>query len=150
LSHRVALAMTMELLNATQSCSPVLASTGSLARTKGIELRRVVHPDLPISSSSPRLLDPIPVAAQATIQLKALGINSISHTTFPATLVRDQINVAAFDAWLGSAGPWAPIAYVIPYAVGTVAFVPGMIFAAPAKAEQRGPSTASDLYGADG
>ena len=42
---------------------------------------------------------------------------------------RDQINLAAFDAWLGSVGLWAPIAYVILYAVGTVAFVPGMIFA---------------------
>jgi uncharacterized membrane protein YdjX (TVP38/TMEM64 family) len=42
---------------------------------------------------------------------------------------RDRINLAAFDAWLGSVGPWAPIVYVILYAIGTVAFVPGMIFA---------------------
>ena len=42
---------------------------------------------------------------------------------------RDQINLAAFDAWLGSVGPWAPVVYVILYAIGTVAFVPGMIFA---------------------
>jgi uncharacterized membrane protein YdjX (TVP38/TMEM64 family)/rhodanese-related sulfurtransferase len=46
-----------------------------------------------------------------------------------AWFYRDQINLAAFDAWLGSVGPWAPIAYVILYAIGTVAFLPGMIFA---------------------
>ena len=42
---------------------------------------------------------------------------------------RDQINLATLDAWLGSLGVWAPIGYVVLYALGTVAFVPGAIFA---------------------
>ena len=41
---------------------------------------------------------------------------------------RDQINLATLDAWLGSLGLWAPIGYVILYALATVAFVPGAIF----------------------
>jgi len=46
-----------------------------------------------------------------------------------ATLHRDQINLATLDAWLGSLGLWAPIGYVVLYALATVAFVPGAIFA---------------------
>jgi uncharacterized membrane protein YdjX (TVP38/TMEM64 family)/rhodanese-related sulfurtransferase len=42
---------------------------------------------------------------------------------------RDQINLAMLDAWLGSLGLWAPVGYVILYALATVAFVPGAIFA---------------------
>jgi uncharacterized membrane protein YdjX (TVP38/TMEM64 family)/rhodanese-related sulfurtransferase len=42
---------------------------------------------------------------------------------------RDQINLTALDAWLDSFGPWAPIAYVLLYALATVAFVPGVVFA---------------------
>jgi len=57
----------------------------------------------------------------------ALALVLIAAAT-AAWFNRDQINLAALDAWLGSVGPWAPIAYVILYAVGTVAFGPGMIF----------------------
>jgi uncharacterized membrane protein YdjX (TVP38/TMEM64 family) len=39
----------------------------------------------------------------------------------------DQINLTTLDAWLGSLGPWAPIGYVILYALGTVSFVPGVV-----------------------
>jgi uncharacterized membrane protein YdjX (TVP38/TMEM64 family)/rhodanese-related sulfurtransferase len=46
-----------------------------------------------------------------------------------AALHRDQINLATLDAWLGSLGPWAPVGYGALYAVATVAFVPGVIFA---------------------
>jgi uncharacterized membrane protein YdjX (TVP38/TMEM64 family)/rhodanese-related sulfurtransferase len=46
-----------------------------------------------------------------------------------ATVHRDQINLAALDSWLGSLGLWAPIGYVVLYALATVAFVPGAIFA---------------------
>jgi uncharacterized membrane protein YdjX (TVP38/TMEM64 family)/rhodanese-related sulfurtransferase len=41
---------------------------------------------------------------------------------------RDQINLATLDAWLASFGLWAPIGYVMLYAVATVALVPGAIF----------------------
>src|SRR5262249_32721802 len=41
---------------------------------------------------------------------------------------RDQLDLATLDARLAALGPWAPIAYVVPYAV---AFVPGTLFALP-------------------
>jgi len=46
-----------------------------------------------------------------------------------AAVHRDQINLATLDAWLGSLGLWAPIGYMVLYALATVAFVPGVIFA---------------------
>jgi uncharacterized membrane protein YdjX (TVP38/TMEM64 family)/rhodanese-related sulfurtransferase len=46
-----------------------------------------------------------------------------------AVFHRDRIDLATLDAWLGSLGLWAPVGYVILYALATVAFVPGSIFA---------------------
>lgn len=46
-----------------------------------------------------------------------------------AAIHRDQINLATLDARVGALGLWAPVAYVIFYALATLAFVPGMIFA---------------------
>ena len=46
-----------------------------------------------------------------------------------AILHREQINVETLDVWLGAIGPWAPIGYVILYALGTVAFAPDVVFA---------------------
>lgn len=46
-----------------------------------------------------------------------------------AALHRDQFNLATLDAWLGSLGLWAPVGYVALYALGTIAFVPGVVFA---------------------
>jgi uncharacterized membrane protein YdjX (TVP38/TMEM64 family)/rhodanese-related sulfurtransferase len=46
-----------------------------------------------------------------------------------AAVHRDQINLATLDAWFSSLGLWAPIGYVILYAVAAVAFVPGVVFA---------------------
>ncbi|MCB1466503.1 MAG: TVP38/TMEM64 family protein, partial [Rhizobiaceae bacterium] len=45
------------------------------------------------------------------------------------TLNRDQLNLAAFDAWLSGLDFWAPLAYLGLYAVGTIAFLPGALFA---------------------
>ncbi len=42
-----------------------------------------------------------------------------------AAFYRDQINLTTLDTWLGSLGFWAPLGYVIFYALATVAFVPG-------------------------
>jgi uncharacterized membrane protein YdjX (TVP38/TMEM64 family)/rhodanese-related sulfurtransferase len=48
-----------------------------------------------------------------------------------AAVHREEINPAMLDAWLGSLGslgPWAPVGYVVLYALATVALVPGAIF----------------------
>jgi uncharacterized membrane protein YdjX (TVP38/TMEM64 family)/rhodanese-related sulfurtransferase len=41
----------------------------------------------------------------------------------------DQVNLTSLDVWLGSLGLWAPAGYVILYALATVAFAPGAVFA---------------------
>ena len=45
-----------------------------------------------------------------------------------AAVHRDKINPAMLDAWLGSLGPWAPVGYIVLYALAAVALVPGAIF----------------------
>lgn len=42
---------------------------------------------------------------------------------------RGQFNPASLDGWLASFGVLGPLVYVILYAIGTVAFVPGSLFA---------------------
>lgn len=42
---------------------------------------------------------------------------------------RDKLDPAILDAWLSDMGIWAPMAYVAIYAVGTVVFAPGALFA---------------------
>lgn len=44
-------------------------------------------------------------------------------------LNRDQVNPEALDAWLSGFGLWAPVIYVGLYALGTVVFAPGSLFA---------------------
>lgn len=46
-----------------------------------------------------------------------------------ALLNRNQFDPGMLDAWLASFGVLGPIVYVIIYAIGTVAFVPGSLFA---------------------
>ena len=46
-----------------------------------------------------------------------------------AAVYRDRIDLATLDALLSSLGLWAPIGYMVLYALATVAFVPGAIFA---------------------
>lgn len=44
-------------------------------------------------------------------------------------LNRGRLDLEALDVWLSGAGPLAPVAYLALYAVGTIAFVPGVLFA---------------------
>jgi len=46
-----------------------------------------------------------------------------------AAVHRNEIDLAAIDAWLSSLGAWAPISYMMLYALGTVALAPGAVFA---------------------
>ena len=45
------------------------------------------------------------------------------------TLNRDKLNPDVLDAWLSGFGLWAPVVYVGLYALGTVVFAPGSLFA---------------------
>ncbi len=45
------------------------------------------------------------------------------------TLNRDKLNPDVLDAWLSDFGLWAPVIYVGLYALGTVVFAPGSLFA---------------------
>ncbi len=45
------------------------------------------------------------------------------------TLNRDKLDPALLDAWLSDFGLWAPVVYVSLYALGTVVFAPGSLFA---------------------
>lgn len=54
----------------------------------------------------------------------ALALLLIAAVTFVA-LYRDRIDLALLDSWLQSLGIWAPVGFVIFYAIATVAFVPG-------------------------
>ncbi len=67
----------------------------------------------------------------------------LSRSTFPrlallvavaaavalVTLNRDKLDPALLDAWLSGFGIWAPVVYVGLYALGTVVFAPGSLFA---------------------
>jgi len=46
-----------------------------------------------------------------------------------AALNRDRLDIAELDAWLSGRGLLAPLAYLGLYAVGTIAFLPGALFA---------------------
>jgi uncharacterized membrane protein YdjX (TVP38/TMEM64 family)/rhodanese-related sulfurtransferase len=66
--------------------------------------------------------------AQRLLPRLALALLIVAGVAW-AAFHRDQINLATLDAWVGSLHPWAPIGYVVLYALATVAFVPGVIFA---------------------
>lgn len=46
-----------------------------------------------------------------------------------AAVNRDRLDLEALDAWLSGFGILAPLAYLVFYAAGTVAFLPGALFA---------------------
>jgi uncharacterized membrane protein YdjX (TVP38/TMEM64 family)/rhodanese-related sulfurtransferase len=60
---------------------------------------------------------------------RVLLLLGILTATFWAALLRDRLNLEALDAWLSGLGFWTPLAFLGLYAVGTVAFVPGTLFA---------------------
>jgi uncharacterized membrane protein YdjX (TVP38/TMEM64 family)/rhodanese-related sulfurtransferase len=50
-------------------------------------------------------------------------------TILLAAINRDRLDLEMLDAWLSGFGIWAPLGYIALYAIGTVAFVPGALFA---------------------
>jgi uncharacterized membrane protein YdjX (TVP38/TMEM64 family)/rhodanese-related sulfurtransferase len=51
----------------------------------------------------------------------------LAATAVWLTFNRDKIDAAMLNAWMEGAGVWAPLAYVVLFAIATVAFVPGAI-----------------------
>lgn len=56
-------------------------------------------------------------------------LSGLAAVTIWAAANRDRLDLAALDAWLSDLGFWAPLAYLGLYAVGTIAFLPGALFA---------------------
>ncbi len=61
--------------------------------------------------------------------LRLLVLAVVAGAIALVTLNRDQLNPDALDAWLSDFGIWAPVVYVGLYALGTVVFAPGSLFA---------------------
>lgn len=60
---------------------------------------------------------------------RALLLAGIGAVVLWAALNRERLDPEALDAWLSGLGVWAPVVYLAVYAAGTIAFVPGALFA---------------------
>ncbi|MEX2455442.1 MAG: hypothetical protein WD470_12100, partial [Rhodospirillaceae bacterium] len=71
----------------------------------------------------------LPRAALAFVVATAIAV---------ALMYGERLDVDAFELWLAEFGLLAPLVYLAPYTAGTVAFLPGAIFA-PAGGALFGP-----------
>ena len=60
---------------------------------------------------------------------RVLLLAVIAGAVLWATLHRDQFDAISLDRWLTDLGFWAPVVYVLLFAIGTVVFLPGSLFA---------------------
>jgi len=60
---------------------------------------------------------------------RLLLVAGVAGAVLWAGLHRGQLDPGALDDWLSGLGIWAPVVYVTFYAAGTVAFLPGSLFA---------------------
>lgn len=60
---------------------------------------------------------------------RALLLAVIVGAVFWAAVYRDQFDATSLDYWLTSLGLWAPVVQVGLFAVGTIVFLPGSLFA---------------------
>ncbi len=60
---------------------------------------------------------------------RALLLAVIAGAVLWATLHRDQFDATSLDSWLADLGVWAPVVHVLLFAVGTIVFLPGSLFA---------------------
>jgi uncharacterized membrane protein YdjX (TVP38/TMEM64 family)/rhodanese-related sulfurtransferase len=60
---------------------------------------------------------------------RLLLLGGVAAAILWAALNRDRLDLEALDAWLSGLGLLAPLAYLGLYAVGTIAFLPGVLFA---------------------
>jgi len=64
-----------------------------------------------------------------SVLLRLLVLAVVAWAIALVTLNRDNLNPDVLDAWLSDFGIWAPVVYVGLYALGTVVFAPGSLFA---------------------
>jgi uncharacterized membrane protein YdjX (TVP38/TMEM64 family)/rhodanese-related sulfurtransferase len=64
-----------------------------------------------------------------SVLLRLLVLAMVVGAIALVTLNRDNLNPDVLDAWLSNFGIWAPVVYVGLYALGTVVFAPGSLFA---------------------
>ena len=60
---------------------------------------------------------------------RVLLLAVIAGAVLWATLHRDQFDATSLDLGLADLGLWAPVVYVLLFAIGTVVFLPGSLFA---------------------
>ena len=60
---------------------------------------------------------------------RVLLLAVISGAVLWAMLNRDQFDATSLDRWLAELGLWAPVVHVVLFAIGTVVFLPGSLFA---------------------
>lgn len=60
---------------------------------------------------------------------RVLLLAVIAGAVLWATLHRGQFDAISLDRWLTDLGFWAPVVYVLLFAIGTVVFLPGSLFA---------------------
>ncbi len=67
------------------------------------------------------------MAKSRLLRLALLAI--VAMAVVLVAVSRDRLNPEALDAWLSGFGLWAPVIYVALYALATVVFAPGSLFA---------------------
>lgn len=60
---------------------------------------------------------------------RALLLAVIAAAVLWAAVYREQFDATSLDRWLAGLGLWAPVVYVLLFAIGTVVFLPGSLFA---------------------
>ena len=60
---------------------------------------------------------------------RALLLAIIAGAVLWVAFHRNQFDAASLDQWLASLGLWAPIVYVLLFAIGTIVFLPGSLLA---------------------
>lgn len=60
---------------------------------------------------------------------RALLLAVIAGAVLWGTFHRDQFDFASLDRWLAGLGLWAPLVYILLFAIGTIVFFPGSLFA---------------------
>jgi uncharacterized membrane protein YdjX (TVP38/TMEM64 family)/rhodanese-related sulfurtransferase len=60
---------------------------------------------------------------------RALLLAVIAAAVLWAAVYREQFDATSLDRWLADLGLWAPVVYVLLFAIGTVVFLPGSLFA---------------------